>query len=128
MTTVAVPTETRPGERRAALVPESVGRLTALGVDVRVQAGAGAGANALDQAYRDAGASVVDGDVMAGAEVVLTVNSLDVDRVSALARGTIVVSFLAPVQSLDKVKAAQQAGVTWLSMELVPRLTLYHRE
>ncbi len=123
VTTVAVPTETRPGERRVALVPESVGRLTALGVDVRVQAGAGAGANALDQAYRDSGASVVDGDVMAGADVVLTVNSLDVDRVSTLARGTIVVSFLAPVQSLDKVKAAQQAGVTWLSMELVPRIS-----
>lgn len=123
VTTVVVPTETRPGERRVALVPESVGRLTALGVDVRVQAGAGRAANALDQAYRDAGATVVDADVLSGADVVLAVNSLDVDRVSALAQGTTVVSFLAPVQSLDKVKAAQQAGVTWLSMELVPRIS-----
>ena len=123
MTTVVVPTETRPGERRVALVPESVGRLTALGVDVHVQAGAGVAANALDQAYRDAGASVVDGDVLSGADVVLSVNSLDVDRVAALTHGTTVVSFLAPVQSLDKVKAAQQAGVTWLSMELVPRIS-----
>ena len=123
MTTVAVPTETRPGERRVALVPESVGRLTALGVDVRVQAGAGLAANATDDAYRDAGASVVDGDVLAGADVVLSVNSLEVDAVRALDRGTIVVSFLAPVQSLDKVKAAQEAGVTWLSMELVPRIS-----
>jgi len=123
VTTVVVPTETRPGERRVALVPESVGRLTALGVDVHVQAGAGVAANALDQAYRDAGASVVDGDVLSGADVVLSVNSLDVDRVAALTHGTTVVSFLAPVQSLDKVKAAQQAGVTWLSMELVPRIS-----
>ncbi len=123
VTTVAVPTETRPGERRVALVPESVGRLTALGVDVRVQAGAGLAANATDDAYHDAGASVVDGDVMAGADVVLSVNSLDADAVHALDRGTIVVSFLAPVQSLDKVKAAQEAGVTWLSMELVPRIS-----
>lgn len=123
MTTVAVPAETRPGERRVALVPESVGRLTALGVDVRVQSGAGQGANALDDAYRDAGASVVDGDVLAGAEVVLTVNSLDAAAVSALAPGTTVVSFLAPSASLDKVKAAADAGVTWLSMELVPRIS-----
>ncbi len=123
MTTVAVPAETRPGERRVALVPESVGRLTALGVDVRVQAGAGLAANALDAAYRDAGASVVDGDVFAGAEVVLTVNSLDLERIGTLARGTTVVSFLAPIQSLDKVTAAQAAGVTWLSMELVPRIS-----
>jgi len=123
VTTVAVPAETRPGERRVALVPESVGRLTALGVDVRVQAGAGLAANALDAAYRDAGASVVDGDVFAGAEVVLTVNSLDLERIGTLARGTTVVSFLAPIQSLDKVTAAQAAGVTWLSMELVPRIS-----
>jgi len=123
VTTVAVPTETRPGERRVALVPESVGRLTALGVDVRVQAGAGLAANATDDAYRDAGASVIDGDVMAGADVVLSVNSLEADAVRALDRGTILVSFLAPVQSLDKVKAAQETGVTWLSMELVPRIS-----
>ena len=123
VTTVAVPAETRPGERRVALVPESVGRLTALGVDVRVQAGAGAPANALDEAYRDAGASVVDGDVLTGADVVLTVNSLDLDRIGVLSRGATVVSFLAPLQSLDKVTAAQRAGVTWLSMELVPRIS-----
>jgi len=123
VTTVAVPAETRPGERRVALVPESVGRLTALGVDVRVQAGAGLGANALDAAYSHAGATVVDGDVFAGAEVVLSVNSLDPDRVAALAPGTTVVSFLAPSASLDKVKAAQDAGITWLSMELVPRIS-----
>ncbi len=123
MTTVAVPAETRPGERRVALVPESVGRLTALGVEVRIQSGAGLGANALDAAYRDAGASIVEGDVLSGADVVLTVNSLDLDRIGTLTRGTTVVSFLAPVQSLDKVKAAQAAGVTWLSMELVPRIS-----
>jgi NAD(P) transhydrogenase subunit alpha len=123
VTTVVVPTETRPGERRVALVPESVGRLTALGVDVRVQAGAGLGANALDDAYRDAGATVVDGDVLAGADVVLTVNALDLDRIALLARGTTVVSFLAPSASLDKVGAARDAGVTWLSMELVPRIS-----
>lgn len=123
MTTVVVPTETRPGERRVALMPESVGRLTALGVDVRVQAGAGQAASALDDAYQDAGAAVVDGDVCPGADVVLSVNSLDVDRVGALDRGTTVVSFLAPVQSLDKVRAAQRVGITWLSMELVPRIS-----
>ncbi len=123
MTTVAVPTETRAGERRVALVPESVGRLTALGVEVRVQAGAGVAANATDDAYRDAGASVVDGDVLAGADLVLSVNSLDADVVGRLARGTTVVSFLAPVQSLDKVRAARDAGVTYFSMELVPRIS-----
>lgn len=123
MTTVAVPAETRPGERRVALVPESVGRLTALGVEVQVQAGAGVAANAPDDAYRDAGASVVDGDVLGNADVVLTVNSLDVEAIGRLRRGTTIVSFLAPLQSLDQVTAARDAGATWLSMELVPRIS-----
>ena len=123
MTTVAVPAETRPGERRVALVPESIGRLTALGVEVRVQAGAGSAANCADDAYRDAGAVVVDGDVLAAADVVYGVNSLSTEQLAQLKRGATVVSFLAPTSSLDKVQAAQQAGVAWLSMELIPRIS-----
>lgn len=123
MTTVAVPAEQRPGERRVALVPESVGRIAALGVEVLVEAGAGAAANATDDAYRNAGATVVEGDVLAGADVVLAVNTLDADVVGRLRRGATVVSFLAPVQSLATVAAARDAGVTWLSMELVPRIS-----
>ncbi len=123
MTTVAVPAETRPGERRVALVPESIGRLTALGVEVRVQAGAGSAANCTDDAYRDAGAVVVDGDVLAAADVVYGVNSLSTEQLAQLKRGATVVSFLAPTSSLDKVQAAQQAGVAWLSMELIPRIS-----
>mgnify|MGYP003430750525 CR=1 FL=1 len=82
---VAVPTELRPGERRVALVPDLVGKLTALGLDVRVQAGAGLGSDAVDDAYREAGAAIVDGDVLAGADVVLAVNSLTTAQVAEIA-------------------------------------------
>lgn len=123
MTTVAVPTETRPGERRVALTPEVVGKVAAMGLEVRVQSGAGEQSHQTDQAYRDAGATVVSGDVLAGADIVLTVNSLDAARVSSLQAGTVVLSFLAPSSSLDKVVAARDASVTWLSMELVPRIS-----
>ena len=87
MTTVAIPAETRPGERRVALVPEVVAKLKGLGLDVLIQAGAGLGANQPDAAYRDAGAEVRDGDVLSGADVVLAVNSLDVDAVHSLKSG-----------------------------------------
>src|SRR6266536_1413280 len=70
---VAVPAETRPDERRVALVPEVIGRLTAAGYAVTVQAGAGRGAFLADQDYRDAGAEVCEGPVLAGADVVVSV-------------------------------------------------------
>ena len=80
MTTVAIPTETRPGERRVALMPDVVSKLTALGLDVRVEAGAGVAANATDDAFREVGATVVNGSVLDGADVVFSVNSLTVDQ------------------------------------------------
>jgi H+-translocating NAD(P) transhydrogenase subunit alpha len=123
VTTVAVPAEQRPGERRVALVPESVGRISALGAQVRVQAGAGVGSGATDDAFVENGAEVVDGDVLAAADVVLAVNALDPAQVARLTRGTTVVSFFAPTQNLDALRAARDAGVTWLSMELVPRIS-----
>ena len=123
MTTVVVPAETRPGERRVALVPESVGRLTALGVEVCVESGAGAHANCTDDAYRDAGAVVSDGEALSTADVVYSVNSLTTEQIGRLKPGATVVSFLAPTSSLDQVKAARDANVAWVSMELVPRIS-----
>ena len=56
---VGVPKEVRPNERRVALVPESVAKLIAAGLEVIVQEGAGMGAHHADVAYRNAGASLV---------------------------------------------------------------------
>jgi NAD(P) transhydrogenase subunit alpha len=118
-----VPRELRPGERRVALVPEAVDRITGLRLDVRIQAGAGGQAFCTDDAYVDAGAEVVDGDVLSDADVVLSVNSLTVEQIGSLRPGTLVLSFLAPSMALDKVAAARDASVTYTSMELVPRIS-----
>ncbi len=123
MTAVAIPKETRPGERRVALTPDLVSKLTALGVDVTLETDAGLGANALDDDYRQAGAKVVTGDVLSDADVILTVNSLEVERLRTLKPSALVLSFLAPTTSLDKVAAARDAQLTWLSMELIPRIS-----
>jgi NAD(P) transhydrogenase subunit alpha len=123
VTTVAIPTETRPGERRVALTPDVVSKLTALGLEVRVEAGAGVAANATDDAFREAGATVVDASVLDGADVIFSVNSLTVDQLGQLKPGALLLSFLAPLSSLEKVAAGRDAQVTWLSMELVPRIS-----
>jgi NAD(P) transhydrogenase subunit alpha len=122
VTTVGVPREQRPGERRVALVPDLVGKLTALGLAVQVETGAGDGAFLDDDAYRAAGAEITD-NALADVDAVLSVNSLGVDQVARLRSGTVVLSFLAPSASLDKVAAARDANITWLSMELVPRIS-----
>ena len=123
MTAVAIPKETRPGERRVALTPDLVSKLTALGVDVTVETEAGLGANAPDDDYKQAGAKVVGGDVLSDADIILTVNSLEAERLRTIKPSALVLSFLAPTTSLDKVAAARDAQVTWLSMELIPRIS-----
>ena len=57
---IAVSKETRPGERRVALVPESCKKLVQAGFTVAIESGAGAGAFLADDAYRQAGATVED--------------------------------------------------------------------
>jgi NAD(P) transhydrogenase subunit alpha len=105
------------------LVPESVGRLTALGVEVTVESGAGIAASFSDDDYQAAGATVRSDDGLATADVVYGVNSLTLEQIARLRRGATVASFLAPNSSLDKVKAAQEGGISWFSMELIPRIS-----
>ncbi|MFI7673632.1 NAD(P) transhydrogenase subunit alpha [Actinophytocola sp. NPDC049390] len=119
---IAVVGETRPGERRVALVPGLVSRIADVAGDVVVEPDAGAAAGFSDEDYRQAGASVA-ADAVRGAGVVLSVQPLPVYRVAELAPGAITVSFLPPAQELDLVRALRDAGHTALSMELVPRIS-----
>lgn len=121
-----VPAETRVGERRVALVPDTVAKLTALGLDVSVQSGAGLEAFHDDEQYVAAGASVVAGDIdatLADADVVATVRPLDSDRCGLLKAGAVTLSFLQPNSDSDTIKAVAARGATALSFDLVPRIS-----
>ncbi len=122
-----VPAETRQGERRVAMVPEVVTKLTALGIDVTIESGAGAQAFATDDAYSAAGARVVPSSevdrLLGETAVVASVRPLDPDRVRKLSRGSLALSFLQPVHDVEVLRAAQGAGVTLLSFDLVPRIS-----
>lgn len=118
---VAVPAERREGERRVALVPDVISKFTALGLEVQVEKGAGASSGATDQMYQAAGASIVD-DALAGADVVASVNALTPDQFKRLKKGAITISFFSP-NNTDAVKAAMDAGVSAVSLELVPRIS-----
>ncbi|HEX3004347.1 MAG TPA: Re/Si-specific NAD(P)(+) transhydrogenase subunit alpha [Angustibacter sp.] len=120
---IAVPAETRPGERRVAAVPDTVAALVRQGAQVVVQAGAGAQALVSDDAYREAGATVLAGDVLADADLVLHVRPLLPADVARLKPGAVTVGFLAPSAEPDGVRALRDRGVTAFSVELVPRIS-----
>ncbi|MFW6203732.1 MAG: NAD(P) transhydrogenase subunit alpha [Actinomycetota bacterium] len=119
---VAVIKEEAPGERRVALVPDLVGRLTDAGLDVTVEAGAGEHSLLSDEAYEAAGATVTS-DPLEGADVVLSVQPLPVDRIRNLKADALTISFLPVHQELDLVRAFKDAKVTSFSMELIPRIS-----
>jgi NAD(P) transhydrogenase subunit alpha len=120
---VAVPKEIRDGEKRVALVPDIISKLTRLGLEVVIESGAGIAAQASDDAYRAAGAQVVAGDVLRSADVVLSVTALTPAQIATLKKGAITISFLSVVNQRESIEAAKAAGVTAFSLELVPRIS-----
>ena len=120
---IAVPKEIREGEKRVALVPDIINKLTRLGYEVSIESGAGTHSQATDDDFKSAGASVVNGDVLKDADVVLSVSPLTPAQMSSLKKGALTISFLSPVTAVDSIEAAASAGVTAFSLELVPRIS-----
>ena len=119
---IAVAKETRDGETRVAMVPELVGKLTGLGYDVAVEPGAGSGALFSDEEYAEAGATL-DEQALETADLVVSVQALEVDTIRRLQKGTTTISFLPGGQLPDVVANLRDCGITSHSMELVPRIS-----
>jgi NAD(P) transhydrogenase subunit alpha len=120
-----VPRETATGETRVPLIPDTVKKLTAKGAAIAVEAGLGATCNYSDADYEQAGATIATDrfEALAAADVVLRLNKPPADEVPALKRGSIHVSFLDPFNEGDLVDALVNAGVSAISMEMIPRTT-----
>jgi NAD(P) transhydrogenase subunit alpha len=118
---VGVPKEVKPGERRVALVPDSVKKLVDAGFDVVVERGAGAEANLTDAEYEEAGATLGDSTAAWGADAIVKVAAPSED--APLAKGKLLIAFLSPLNSPDLVKRLADAGVTSFAMEAIPRTT-----
>ncbi len=124
---LVIPSETRTGEKRVALVPEAVTKLVKLGLKVSIQADAGAGATYSDSDYVKAGAKVFTKAALskeiASANVVATVRPLSTRQISALKSGSIALSFLSPTYNATEIRALARVGATALSFDLVPRIS-----
>jgi len=119
---IGVTKETAPGERRVALVPDIVSRLTASGFEVLVEKGAGEQASFTDAAYTEAGATVVDA-VLGQVEGVVKVQKPTADEVSKLRQGDLLIGFLEPLTDRDGIERLSSAGVVAFAMESIPRTT-----
>jgi len=120
---IAVAKEIRSGEARVALVPDIISKLTKAGLEVVIEAGAGVASGFQDSEFTAAGATVKSGNVISDADVVASVTALTPDQMKSLKKGALTISFLSPTTSVDSIEAAAAAGVTALSLELVPRIS-----
>jgi len=122
---VAVPREIEQGERRVALVPDTARMLVGAGLEVSVEAGAGAAANFSDAQYKDAGATVASraGTILLAADAVLKVQAPRESEISVLKKGAVLISFLQPATQGDIVKSLASHGITAFSLELLPRIS-----
>jgi len=119
---IAVPRETEAGEPRVAATPETVRKLKALGAEVAVAPGAGAGSGIPDVDFEAAGATVGDG-AESDADIVLRVRRPSGSEVGSYKKGAIVVAIMDPYGNDAALRALADAGVTAFAMELMPRIT-----
>jgi H+-translocating NAD(P) transhydrogenase subunit alpha len=117
---IGVPTETAPGERRVALVPDIVRKLAQQGHEVVIEAGAGEHAGLPDALFTEAGATT--GDPYA-ADAVLKVVSPSAEEAGKLNEGTVLIGFLAPLTDPEGIERLARRNVTAFAMEKIPRIS-----
>jgi NAD(P) transhydrogenase subunit alpha len=124
MVTIAVTAE-RDGEPRVAVSPETVKKLTALGLLVKVQAGAGAHSRFSDELLKAQGAEIAAtaGEALAGADILLKVRRPTADEVKALKAGAIVAAMLSPYDDRPDLESLAGTGAVLMAMEFMPRIS-----
>src|SRR5579871_5386700 len=122
---LAILKERREGELRVAATPDTVKKYKALGLDVVVESGAGAGAHFSDSDYLAAGASIAPGcsEALAGADIVLCVRGPDAQAIGAMKKDAVLAALLAPYVEKETAQSLAQKGVTAFAMELLPRIS-----
>lgn len=122
---IAIPKETHPGENRIPIIPNDAKKLVRLGAEVVIEAGMGAGSGFTDEEYTEAGATIATSrdELLASGDIVMRLRKPEREEIAKLKRGAIHISYLDPFNEPDLVNAFKDAGVTSISMEMIPRTT-----
>ena len=123
---IFVPKENRDAERRVPLTPAVAKKLVGLGATLEIEPGMGVPAGYPDAAYTSAGAAISSnrGNSMSAADIVLRLNKPQIEDVKGLKNGCVHISYLDPFNEPDLVRALAAAGVSAISVEMIPRTTL----
>lgn len=131
---IAVPKEHTPLERRVAMTPQAIKRISQEEIRFAVESGAGAAASFTDDEYRAAGAEIVGDprELFEGADVVLKLNPPvrredGIDETELIPSGALFVAQMKPHANADLLRRLAERGVTAFAMELMPRTTLAQR-
>lgn len=122
---IAVPAETHANEKRVALTPDSVKKLSRAGFEVSVESGLGLQSGFSDADYTEAGATLA-GDrnsLLGSGDIVLRVRKPSPEEVSLLRKGSVHISYLDPYNEPALIDALASQGVSAISMEMIPRTT-----
>jgi len=112
------------GETRCAAIPETVKKFAALGAEMAVEKGAGAGASIADSDFQDAGAKTGSRkDVLKGAAIILCVSGPEPASLAGAEKDALLVGGLDPVRERKWIDGYASAGLEALAMEWMPRIT-----
>ena len=120
---IAVLKETHPNERRVALVPVVADKLIKLGAQIAMQSGAGDAVKLPNAAYKNVAFTDDVRDLVAEADVVLSVQPPSIEVANAMKQGAILISFVYAHKEIELTKALRDRKITTFAMELVPRIT-----
>ncbi len=122
---IAIPREQIADERRVAASPGSVTKLIGLGYEVFIEQGAGSYANFTDSAYQEAGATIIAerDELLAKANIVLSINALPHNDIARLQPHTCLISFLWPAQHPDTLALLAENNINALAMDAIPRIS-----
>lgn len=122
MVLIGVPKETVAGEHRVALNPDITAQLIKLGATVQIETNAGLASYFTDDAYKNAGATIVS-DALSNADIVVKVQKPSSAEVKKMKSGAMLISFLWAAQNRNLVDELNSGKITSLGMEAVPRIT-----
>jgi NAD(P) transhydrogenase subunit alpha len=122
---IAIPKETHPGENRVPITPDHAKKLCKLGAVLVIESGMGTGSGFTDAEYTEAGATISNdrNELFASADVLLRLRKPGLDEIALMKRGCVHISYLDPFNEHELVKALKEAGITAISMEMIPRTT-----
>ena len=120
---IAVLKETRPNERRVAMVPAVADKLAKLGVEIHMQSGAGNAVKLPDSAFKNVTFAANPQGLVSDADIVLAVQPPTAEVVGAMKEGAILLSFVYAHKEAELTKQLRDRKITCFAMELVPRIT-----